>query len=138
MIRGTTLWFFLLGFFLFSATCAKQASLKIETLTEGDCTHRAQKGDNLQMHYEGTLEDGTEFDSSYKRNSPFGFTLGTGMVIKGWDQGLEGMCKGEKRVLTIPSHLAYGDRGFPPQIPAKATLRFKVELLSLGEEEKDL
>lgn len=67
------------------------------------------------------MEDGTEFDSSYNRNQPIVFQLGTGKVISGWDQGLEGICIGEKRKLTIPSDLAYGDRGMGP-IPPKATL----------------
>ncbi|CDK27005.1 unnamed protein product [Kuraishia capsulata CBS 1993] len=73
------------------------------------------------MHYEGRLDDGTVFDSSYTRGDPLQFTLGVGQVIQGWDQGLTNMCIGEKRKLTIPSHLAYGDRGVGP-IPPKATL----------------
>lgn len=111
--------------------------LKIETVKEGDCTRTAKAGDNLLMHYAGTLTDGTEFDSSYKRKEPFSFTLGTGMVIKGWDKGLEGICKGEVRNLVIPHDLAYGDAGYPPIIPEKATLKFKVELVgwSNGNEE---
>lgn len=128
--------FFLFALFLSLCTCDGQPELKIETLAEGDCSRRAQKGDKVKMHYEGTLGDGTEFDSSYKRDSPFGFTLGAGMVIKGWDQGLEGMCKGERRALTIPSHMAYGDQGYPPVIPAKATLHFKVELIGFDDEEE--
>uniref|UniRef100_A0A8C5WJU6 peptidylprolyl isomerase n=1 Tax=Leptobrachium leishanense TaxID=445787 RepID=A0A8C5WJU6_9ANUR len=68
---------------------------------------------------EGKLEDGTEFDSSIPRKQPFTFKLGTGQVIKGWDQGLLGMCEGEKRKLVIPSELGYGDRGAPPKIPGQ-------------------
>lgn len=136
MAHRATFCFFLMALSLSVVTCDQQAALKIDTLVGGDCSRRAQKGDNVKMHYEGTLEDGTEFDSSYKRNSPFGFTLGAGMVIKGWDQGLEGMCKGEKRALTIPSHMAYGDQGYPPVIPEKATLHFKVELLGFDDEEE--
>uniref|UniRef100_A0A8C2K9D8 peptidylprolyl isomerase n=1 Tax=Cyprinus carpio TaxID=7962 RepID=A0A8C2K9D8_CYPCA len=70
-----------------------------------NCPIKSRKGDVLNMHYTGKLEDGTEFDSSIPRNQPFTFTLGTGQVIKGWDQGLLGMCEGEKRKLVIPSEL---------------------------------
>uniref|UniRef100_A0A8C5QXX5 peptidylprolyl isomerase n=1 Tax=Leptobrachium leishanense TaxID=445787 RepID=A0A8C5QXX5_9ANUR len=72
---------------------------------------------------EGKLEDGTEFDSSIPRKQPFTFKLGTGQVIKGWDQGLLGMCEGEKRKLVIPSELGYGDRGAPPKIPGTRRLK---------------
>ncbi|KAK6181235.1 hypothetical protein SNE40_009133 [Patella caerulea] len=95
------------------------------------CNEKSTKGDILTMHYTGKLEDGTEFDSSVSRNSPFVFTLGSGQVIKGWDQGLLGMCEGEKRKLVIPSDLGYGSRGAPPKIPADATLIFEVELLKI-------
>ncbi len=81
------------------------------------------------MSQQGKLEDGTEFDTSLKRGTPFTFTLGSGAVIKGWDQGLLGMCVGEKRRLKIPPHLAYGERGYPPTIPANARLIFDVELM---------
>ncbi|XP_064602290.1 peptidyl-prolyl cis-trans isomerase FKBP2-like [Liolophura sinensis] len=100
-----------------------------------DCKIKSRKGDTLNMHYTGKLEDGTEFDSSVGRNQPFTFTLGAGQVIKGWDQGLLGMCEGEKRKLVIPSDMGYGSRGAPPKIPADATLIFEVELLSI--ERKD-
>lgn len=102
-----------------------------------NCSMKSRKGDVLNMHYTGKLEDGTEFDSSIPRNQPFTFTLGTGQVIKGWDQGLLGMCEGEKRKLVIPSELGYGDRGAPPKIPGGATLIFEVELLSI-ERRSDL
>ncbi|XP_003974414.2 peptidyl-prolyl cis-trans isomerase FKBP2 [Takifugu rubripes] len=95
------------------------------------CTTKSRKGDVLNMHYTGKLEDGTEFDSSISRDKPFTFTLGKGQVIKGWDQGLLGMCEGEKRKLVIPADLGYGDRGAPPKIPGGATLIFEVELLSI-------
>ncbi|XP_021120337.1 peptidyl-prolyl cis-trans isomerase FKBP2 isoform X2 [Heterocephalus glaber] len=81
------------------------------------CPIKSRKGDVLHMHYTGKLEDGTEFDSSLPQNQPFVFSLGTGQVIKGWDQGLLGMCEGEKRKLVIPSELGYGERGAPPKIP---------------------
>nr|CAD7574741.1 unnamed protein product [Timema californicum] len=96
-----------------------------------NCKIRSNKGDLLHMHYTGTLEDGTEFDSSYGRNQPLTFTLGSGQVIKGWDQGLLAMCEGEKRKLVIPSELGYGESGAPPKIPGGATLIFEVELVKI-------
>uniref|UniRef100_A0A8I5ZVA3 peptidylprolyl isomerase n=1 Tax=Rattus norvegicus TaxID=10116 RepID=A0A8I5ZVA3_RAT len=79
----------------------------------------------------GKLEDGTEFDSSLPQNQPFVFSFGTGQVIKGWDQGLLGMCEGEKQKLMMPSELGYGKRGAPPKIPGGATLVFEVEVLKI-------
>ncbi|ELU01137.1 hypothetical protein CAPTEDRAFT_149447 [Capitella teleta] len=101
-----------------------------------NCTLKSRKGDTLDMHYTGKLEDGTEFDSSIPRGSPFTFTLGAGQVIKGWDQGLLGMCEGEKRKLVIPSDLGYGSRGSPPKIPGDATLVFEVELMKINRKEE--
>uniref|UniRef100_A0A915PME9 peptidylprolyl isomerase n=1 Tax=Setaria digitata TaxID=48799 RepID=A0A915PME9_9BILA len=101
------------------------------------CEMRSRRGDTLNVHYVGTLEDGTEFDSSRSRNKPFTFTLGMGQVIKGWDQGLLNMCEGEQRRLAIPSELAYGSFGSPPTIPPDANLKFDVELLKI-EREGDL
>nr|XP_002738145.2 PREDICTED: peptidyl-prolyl cis-trans isomerase FKBP15-2-like [Saccoglossus kowalevskii] len=95
------------------------------------CDFAAEDGDTLSIHYRGTLEDKTEFDSSYNRNRPFSFTLGEGQVIKGWDIGIKDMCIGEKRTLTIPSDKGYGDRGSPPKIPGGATLIFETELLDI-------
>lgn len=97
-----------------------------------NCERKAKKGDSLHMHYRGYLKDnGAEFDNSYKRGEPLTFTLGTGQVIKGWDQGLLGICAGEKRKLIIPSHLAYGESGSPPTIPPGATLVFEVEAVKI-------
>ncbi|KAJ1704112.1 hypothetical protein LUZ63_003891 [Rhynchospora breviuscula] len=96
------------------------------------CDIQAHKGDKIKVHYRGKLTDGTVFDSSYERGTPFEFTLGGGQVIKGWDQGLLGMCVGEKRKLKIPSKMGYGDRGSPPKIPGGATLIFDTELIAVN------
>jgi FKBP-type peptidyl-prolyl cis-trans isomerase len=85
----------------------------------------------VQVHYTGWLEDGTKFDSSVDRNQPFEFTLTTGNVIQGWHEGVEGMKVGGKRRLIIPPDLGYGAQGYPPVIPANATLIFDVELLEV-------
>jgi methyltransferase (TIGR00027 family) len=89
----------------------------------------AVKGALLTMHYTGTLEDGTKFDSSHDRGTPFQFVLGAGRVIKGWDQGILGMKEGGKRTLHIPSHLAYGERQMGPVIKPNSNLLFDVELI---------
>ena len=105
--------------------------MQIDILVEGSGAV-ATAGQRVSVHYVGTLTDGTKFDSSRDRGSPFVFELGAGRVIKGWDQGVAGMKIGGKRKLTIPPELAYGARGFPPVIPANATLVFEIELLGLS------
>lgn len=105
-------------------------SLKIEDREVGEGAVAAS-GQTVHVHYTGTLTDGSKFDSSVDRGQPFSFKLGAGQVIRGWEQGIEGMRVGGKRRLEIPPDLAYGDRGFPPVIPPNSTLVFDVELLGL-------
>lgn len=86
-------------------------------------------GDEVIAHYDGRLLDGTPFDSSYRNGAPITFRVGTGAVIKGWDEAFLTMRKGEKRTLVIPHWLAYGPNGRAPNIPPRATLVFEVELI---------
>jgi FKBP-type peptidyl-prolyl cis-trans isomerase len=108
-----------------------EEDLKIEVVKEGEGDRKTKKGDTISVHYTGTLLDGTKFDSSVDRGTPFDFQLGAGMVIAGWDQGLLDMKVGEKRKLTIPSSLGYGARGAGGVIPSNATLVFETELLGI-------
>ncbi|KAJ4966096.1 hypothetical protein NE237_017945 [Protea cynaroides] len=104
--------------------------LKKKLVKEGEGWDTPENGDEVEVHYTGTLLDGTQFDSSRDRGTPIKFTLGQGQVIKGWDEGIITMKKGENAIFTIPPELAYGASGSPPTIPANATLQFDVELLS--------
>jgi FKBP-type peptidyl-prolyl cis-trans isomerase len=105
--------------------------LVCETLKPGTGAE-ATTGQRVTVHYVGTLTNGSKFDSSRDRGEGFRFTLGKGEVIQGWDRGVAGMRVGELRKLTIPASMGYGARGFPPVIPANATLVFEVELLSVS------
>jgi len=105
----------------------------IEVLAEGTGDREVKSGDKISVHYVGRLEDGTEFDSSFNRGEPFTFTIGLNQVIQGWEQGLLEMKVGEKIRLTIPSNLAYGERGSGSVIPPNALLVFEVELVSFAE-----
>ncbi|HUB25431.1 MAG TPA: FKBP-type peptidyl-prolyl cis-trans isomerase [Tepidisphaeraceae bacterium] len=92
-----------------------------------------KSGDSVAVHYQGILyADGTQFDSSYDRGEPITFTVGSGQLIKGFDEGVVGMKVGEKRQLVIPPDIAYGPAGKPPTIPANATLVFNVELMQIN------
>ena len=106
------------------------SGLEYVTLKEGSGA-TALSGQTIRMHYVGTLEDGSKFDSSRDRGKPFEVAIGTGQVIRGWDEGVPGMKVGEVRKLTIPGPLAYGARSPSPKIPANATLIFEVELLGI-------
>lgn len=106
------------------------SELQVEDIQVGEGAE-AVKGRVVEVHYTGTLLDGTRFDSSLDRGAPFRFTLGAGRVIAGWDQGVAGMRVGGRRVLTIPPALAYGAAGVPGVIPPSSTLRFEVELLAV-------
>lgn len=108
------------------------ADLEIKDLWEGDGPEAAA-GHNVTVHYVGVSHSsGEEFDASWNRSAPFQFPLGKGRVIAGWDRGVAGMKVGGRRQLTIPAHLAYGDRGAPPVIKPGETLIFVVDLLGVS------
>lgn len=108
-------------------------NLQIEILKEG-IGEQVKSGDNVSVHYTGTLEDGSKFDSSLDRGRPFAFIVGIGQVIQGWDLGILGMKVGEIRKLIIAPELGYGAIGTPGgPIPPNATLIFEVELLSINQ-----
>ena len=106
------------------------SGLKITDLVEGTGTE-AQSGNTVSVNYRGTLTNGQEFDSSYRRNQAFTFPLGGGRVIRGWDEGVVGMKEGGKRRLVIPPDLAYGSRGAGGVIGPNETLIFEIELVKV-------
>ena len=102
------------------------------------CDHPAEAGSQMSMNYVGTIdassvtgEKGKQFDSSYDRQQAFDFVLGQGQVIKGWDEGLIGVCPGDSKTLVLPPDMGYGDEGAGADIPGGATLNFKVEVISI-------
>ncbi|MFA5993900.1 MAG: FKBP-type peptidyl-prolyl cis-trans isomerase [Parcubacteria group bacterium] len=109
----------------------KGMELEIKTTAEGSGERKTKLGDKISVHYTGKLVDGTKFDSSVDRGTPFEFQIGQGMVIAGWEKGLLDMKVGEKRTLTIPAEMGYGARGAGGIIPPNAALIFDVELMAI-------
>ena len=107
------------------------SGVKIERLSEGDGQTFPTKGNTVVIHYVGTLADGSKFDSSRDRGKPFECKIGVGKVIKGWDEAIPQLSRGEKARITIPPEMGYGAGGYPPVIPANSTLIFEVELLEI-------
>lgn len=104
--------------------------VKKEIIKQGDGVTFPKKGQKVKVHYVGTLLDGTKFDSSRDRGKPFEFPLGMGRVIRGWDESVKTMSKGEIAKVTIKHQWAYGERGIPGVIPPKATLVFEIEYIA--------
>lgn len=132
-------WIILLIMFVLKPLTGKAAEEVMVTAASGlqyvdlvaGSGREAHAGETAIVHYTGKLTNGTKFDSSKDRNEPFSFRLGAGHVIKGWDEGVEGMKIGGIRKLVIPPQLGYGSRGAGSVIPPNSTLIFEVELLDL-------
>ena len=147
MLTSTTIALAMIGLYGYQTMKTQSDNNKNEVTMESGLTYIIQQnapddamkptaGKMVSVHYTGWLDDngnpGKKFDSSVDRAKPFQFMIGSGQVIKGWDEGVMNMKIGEKRRLIIPSHLAYGQRGIPGVIPANATLIFDVELLTVS------
>ena len=122
--------FLIILFIACSNEMTTESGLKYTDIVIGD-GDSPQKGQTVVVHYTGTLENGTKFDSSYDRNSPLEFRIGEGQMIPGFDEGIQTMKKGGKRKLILPPYLAYGSRGMANVIPPNATLIFEVELVDI-------
>ncbi|MBP9690209.1 MAG: FKBP-type peptidyl-prolyl cis-trans isomerase [Bacteroidia bacterium] len=112
-------------------TITTETGLKYLVVEKGTSSVKAEKGVMVDVHYTGFLENGKVFDSSHERLNPISFQLGTGSVIRGWDEGIELMHIGDKLRLIIPSDLGYGAHGAGTDIPPHATLIFDVELMNV-------
>lgn len=112
-----------------SAKDGRITKLIVHDLSVGN-GREARIGDTVTVHYIGLLKDGPEFDNSYKKGAPLAFKVGAGEVIEGWERGIIGMKEGGKRILIVPSDMAYGNTVVDP-LPANATLIFSIELLSI-------
>jgi FKBP-type peptidyl-prolyl cis-trans isomerase len=112
----------------FPDTIARRDGIRFRILKDGE-GEKPIAGSQVRAHYEGRLLDVTVFDSSYSRGEPYEFTLLAGKVIRGWDESVIDKRKGEKRLIIVPSDLAYGERGRPPIIPPRAPLVFEIELV---------
>uniref|UniRef100_A0A671PT93 peptidylprolyl isomerase n=1 Tax=Sinocyclocheilus anshuiensis TaxID=1608454 RepID=A0A671PT93_9TELE len=110
-----------------------EAGIPVTQVKPETCTITSEMGDTLQIHYTGRLMDGKVIDTSLSRE-PLVVELGKRSVITGLEQALVGLCEGQKIKATIPAHLAYGKRGFPPTIPGDSTLEFEVEVISLSQQ----
>lgn len=150
---GESVAFFLMAFTVFAQTPARKPTQAVRpntstpTKVTGDGVktssglqywdikvgtgEAAAAGSHVKVHYTGWLDSGKKFDSTVDAHQPYSFTLGKGEVIKGWDEGIEGMKVGGKRQLRIPPELAYGEDGHAPQVPPNATLIFDVQLLAV-------
>mgnify|MGYP006165838709 CR=1 FL=1 len=127
---------FLFATALVGSTNDANAPLQIQVLSEASvCDRRAQEGDVLTCHYTGvTLVGGVKFDSSLDRGEALVFTLGQERVVKGWDQGLVGMCVGEQRRLTIPSGVGFGSKGLEPHVKGGDTVVYDIALSAIGRD----
>ena len=110
--------------------------VQIELHEEGE-GETVPKGTNVTVHYTGKLEDGSVFDSSVTRGTPFTFQVGKGKVIAGWDIAITKLKKGDKATITIPAHYGYGAHGSPPVIPKDATLIFDIEVIDFEKDNND-